>query len=315
MSFHVTADNLEEIHRELIYELMRSPDFESAPRGKPIKELLVSGFTLTNPRNRIITSPVRAANYGFGVGELCWYIRGDKDLETMLYYNKRMAQFSDNGKTINSAYGARMFNDMWKGDSPVEDRSQLDNVIEELKKDPDSRRAVMHINRPDDLLKASNWGTNRGSKDVPCTMSLQLLIRERELHMHVLMRSNDVIWGLPYDTFSFTCLQECFLYMLQEAGVPVDDLGSYHHTAGSLHIYDTHFTMAEGIMGEATYEPSQMKPFTLAGIRSLAEDIEPNIRLDGFATVTEPTNESERWMFNRLCEQKEKRLKEMGDKQ
>jgi thymidylate synthase len=101
-------------------------------------------------------------------------------------------------------------------------------VLEELKNDPDSRRAVMHINQPPDLGRA----VGAGSKDVPCTMSLQLLIRDRKLHMHVLMRSNDVVWGMPYDVFSFTCLQEAFLYLLQEQGVPVDGLGCYHHTAG-----------------------------------------------------------------------------------
>mgnify|MGYP001576707965 CR=1 FL=1 len=317
MSFFLSEDNLEKIHRLLISEIVDVPDFESAPRGKPIREIIVCSFELTNPRNRIITSPARAANYGFGVGELCWYVRGDRDLETMRYYNKRMTQFSDDGITINSAYGNRIFKNRWGGSAggmaPV---SQFDLVIEELKKDPDSRRAVMHINEPTDLLRA----VEHGSKDVPCTMSLQLLIRDRKLHMHVLMRSNDVVWGMPYDVFSFTSLQEAFLYGLQAAGVPVDDLGSYHHTAGSMHLYEPHYEMARVVRGEDIPTPSPMKPFTLDGLKQLAEEDEPMVRMEDWADIwASPrpsySDDSIGWMFSQLVEHKNKRITEALNKE
>lgn len=274
MSFNYWSESLHDIHKVLMMTLNDDYDYMSSPRGKPIKELIAASFTLENPRNRIIASPARNVNYGFAVGELCWYIRGDTDLETMLYYNKRMSQFSDDGQTINSAYGARIFTPNLYSSVRLDAYSQFENVVEELKKDPQSRRAVMHINQPRDLAKA----VDSGSKDVPCTMSLQLLIRDRKLHMHVLMRSNDVVWGLPYDVFSFTCLQEAMLLVLKDEGVEVDDLGAYHHTAGSLHVYDTHFTMAEEVSKEDIPVPAQMEPFTLDGIRWLAETAEPLIR-------------------------------------
>ena len=310
MSFHVTLDSLEEIHTCLMQELLENPDCESAPRGKPIKELIAASFTLMNPRNRLIMSPARNVNYGFAVGELCWYVRGDSDLETMVYYNKRMAQFSDDSVTINSAYGSRIFKEHWFGSSTAEGgENQFDNVIRELKSDPDSRRAVIHINMPLDLRKAVVFG----SKDVPCTMSLQLLIRNRKLHMHVLMRSNDVVWGMPYDVFSFTCLQEAFLYRLQEAGVPVDDLGSYHHTAGSLHLYETHYDMAGLVIMERNDRPTPMLPFTLGALESLAEQTEPDIRAGqstggGGGVTTE-------WMAEQLFRHYQKRETEKLNKE
>lgn len=317
MSFHYEADSLEEIHRALMSNLLYHPDANSAPRGKPIKELIVASFTLRDPRNRLILSPVRAANYGFGVGELCWYVRGDKDLETMRYYNKRMSQFSDDGITINSAYGNRIFKTRFRENQftgmghDAWDRSQFDNVLEELRRDPDSRRAVMHINEPLDLDRA----TTRGSKDVPCTMSLQLLVRDRRLHMHALMRSNDVVWGMPYDVFSFTSLQEAFLYKLQAIGVPVDDLGSYHHTAGSLHVYDTHFEMAEQVMREVQPDTLPMAPFALDALEQLAHEDEPGVRQDGWADLmASPTpahhEDSIGWMFAQLVAHKNKRIAE-----
>jgi thymidylate synthase len=314
MSFSYSSDSLEDIHKTLMSTLYDDFDFESAPRGKPIRELIAASFTLTNPRNRIITSPARNVNYGFAVGELCWYIRGDDDLQTMQYYNKRMSQFSDDGKTINSAYGARMFNSVYKicpsGKFPFHP-SQLDLVLEELKVDPDSRRAVMHINQPTDLGRA----VAAGSKDIPCTMSVQLLIRNRKLHMHVLMRSNDVVWGMPYDVFSFTCLQEIFLYKLQELGVPVDDLGEYHHTAGSLHVYNTHFGMAKEVSKERRDDVTQMKPFTFGEIEELAHSDEPFVRDESWSDFLaspsyEHENDSIGWMFMKLVDHKNKRVTE-----
>ncbi len=318
MSFNFWSESLQDIHKVLMMTLHDDYDCLSSPRGKPIKELIAASFTLANPRNRLIVSPARNVNYGFAVGELCWYVRGDYDLETMLYYNKRMAQFSDDGKTINSAYGHRMFKTRWVGrrftgmGHEIDDKSQFRNVIEELAKDPDSRRAVMHINEPGDLYRA----VMDGSKDVPCTMSLQLLIRDRKLHMHVLMRSNDVVWGLPYDVFSFTCLQEAFLYKLQEAGVPVDDLGAYHHTAGSLHVYDTHFSLAEEVSKEPDIEVPPMKPFALANLESLAHHHEPDIRLNGCQELPwvdhEPTTID--WMIEQLFANRRKRDEEAKKK-
>lgn len=318
MSFNFWAPSLEEIHQVLLHTLHDDYDFRSAPRGKAIKELIAASFTLDDPRNRLIMSPARNVNYGFAVGELCWYVRGDTDLETMLYYNKRMGQFSDDGKTINSAYGARMFN----GAFP-----QFDNVVEELKKDPDSRRAVMHINQPADLHRA----VDAGSKDVPCTMSLQLLIRDRKLHMHVLMRSNDVVWGLPYDVFSFTCLQEAFLHILKDEGVPVDDLGAYHHTAGSLHVYETHFDLAEEVSKENLPRPTPMHPFTLDGLKWLANAAEPHVRAsvkEKGVGLIQPFNPDERpfeeydapettieWMVGKLIDHRGKRVIENLNKE
>lgn len=313
MSFHVSFDSLDEIHSCLMETLVEDPDCESAPRGKPIKELIAASFTLMNPRCRIISSQSRNVNYGFAVGELCWYLRGDNDLATMQYYNRRMPQFSDDGLTINSAYGHRIFRPRWSSASAMgsETVSQFDNALLELKADPDSRRAVIHINEPSDLRRA----VTDGSKDVPCTMSLQFLIRNRRLHMHVLMRSNDVVWGLPYDVFSFTSLQEAFMLTLREEGVPVDDIGQYHHTAGSLHIYDTHYEMARSVLSEEWVDSMPMSPFDLEGIRLLAEEEEPSIREEGWADIMacpRPSHDVDSigWMYSQLVDHWNKRQKE-----
>lgn len=314
MSLHGRFGSLEEAHRAIMARLTADPDHESAPRGRPIRELVAASFTLTDPRSRLIASPARAVNYGFAVGELCWYLRGDSDLETMSYYNRRMSQFSDDGQTINSAYGARILNSGASSDAVP---SQWSLCVDELRRDPDSRRAVMHINQPRDLRRAVTWG----SKDVPCTLSLQLLVRDRRLHMHAVMRSNDAVWGLPYDVFSFTCLQEAFMLTLQSAGVTVDDVGCYHHTAGSLHVYDTHYGLAEAVSMEEHTPPAPMRPVTLQELEYLATGLEPEIRAsfnEGREDVARGYLERPEthedgfldWAVTRLVQHRAKRLKE-----
>lgn len=300
--------SLEAAHYSALNALMSEDAIQSSPRGMPIRELIGGGFVIENPRNRIITNKDRAANYGFAVGELCWYVRGNNDLATMLYYNKRMAMFSDDNKTINSAYGSRMFDSLIKN-------SQFENVLQELKNDPDSRRALMLINNRFDLEKA----VTHGSKDVPCTVSIQLLVRNRKLHMVANMRSNDIIWGLPYDVFSFTSLQEAICDILKnELGI-VDDVGTYTHLAGSLHIYERHFELAKKILESDVNSPAPMSKFTDVELQRLAYELEPAIRSGDIIDKDKYQNSSDfsdsfKWMLEQLLNHSEKRKLESLEK-
>lgn len=244
----VEGNCFDEVYEKVLAHVMRDPDHVCSPRGQKIKELIAFTFTLNNPRARLLMNESRATNYGFGVGEFIWYWTGRNDLETMLYYNKRMKDFSDDGRTLNSAYGHRMMTTEvtgWYGEG--EGMDQWRACIQTLLQDPDSRRAILHINRPQDQFTA----VTVGSKDVPCTLSLQFFVRDGRLDLHTHMRSNDVVWGLTYDLFSFTLFQECMLLELRRYPQFRDlELGKYHHTAGSLHVYERHFEQAEKMLDE-----------------------------------------------------------------
>ncbi|MDU4834782.1 MAG: thymidylate synthase, partial [Enterococcus faecium] len=140
-----------------------------------------------------------------------------------------MAKFSDDGSILQGAYGPKIV--------PL-----IDDLIQLLKNDTGTRRAVIPLYSADDLGKES--------KDIPCTLSLEFLIRNNKLHLITNMRSNDIFLGLPYDIFSFTMLQEYIAYQL---GV---DLGCYYHYVGSLHVYQRNFKKIEEI--------SQMSPHETA---------------------------------------------------
>lgn len=188
-------------------------------RGLKVRELNNVELVLTNPRDRLVNSPARNMSLRYMVGEMCFYLNGSTDLDSIAFYGPFWRRVSDDGVTVRSAYGYRLFN-----------LGQFEYAVKCLLEDPTTRKAVMPIYAPTDAVK---------SKDNPCTMFLQLMIRNNALNCYVFMRSNDIWLGLPYDAAFFTFLQEmCYNSLL--LAMPTLRLGSYFHHATSLHCYDEH---------------------------------------------------------------------------
>lgn len=123
--------------------------------------------------------------------------------------------------------------------------SQLDDVADLLRADPSTRRAVATIWRAGDL-------THNG--DRPCTLTLQFLIRDGELQLHVNMRSQDVWLGVPYDLFMFTQLQ---MTMARQLNV---EAGKYIHHVASLHIYESDVERASQLTWPDHSKPRPVLP-------------------------------------------------------
>lgn len=110
-------------------------------------------ITYTHPRERVLFNSARDANPFFHVYEALWMLAGRNDVAPVAYYAKQMKEYSDDGGTLNGAYGYR-----WRRGNPnphehwTEDQLQI--IINHLKADPNSRRAVLQMwNVEDDLLK------------------------------------------------------------------------------------------------------------------------------------------------------------------
>jgi thymidylate synthase len=237
-------DNFTEAYVDILKDVYTRPDFTSSPRGLKIKESLGYQFKITNPRNRIPYVKSRDFSVQYMVAELLWYLNGSDSTEWISNYSSFWSKISDDGKTANSAYGARIFKPHPRIAGDVSNNwTQWSYVVEELKKDPDSRRAVIHIRSPKDSISAT--------LDVPCTLSLQFFLRNDKVHMITSMRSSDAILGLAYDVPAFTLFQELLAVELtHDLGRPIG-LGDYVHLSGSLHIYERHFEMVEKIIDEA----------------------------------------------------------------
>ncbi|HWE07463.1 MAG TPA: thymidylate synthase [Rhizomicrobium sp.] len=212
----------------------------SSPRGMPTRELLAHGFTLERPRQRRIMTPERRWSFPLALGEFCWHASGANDLSSIAYYAPRWREFSDDRQRIDgSCYGTRIFGAMDGGPS------QWDRLLKLLIQDPASRRAVLD-------LQSFGPALTNDARDVSCTLGIQFFARGQRLHAAVNMRSNDIIWGLPYDVFLFTMLQELLACTLQL------DLGCYFHFVGSLHLYEHHIPLATRILSAPTPQECEM---------------------------------------------------------
>jgi thymidylate synthase len=194
-------------------ELALQDKDDNSRDGAVCGEILNAITVIKDPTYNIVQSDIRKMPIKYAIGELLWYLSGTNKLDAIKRYSKAWEALSDNGETVNSAYGYRIFEKFGF--------NQWDYVRELLRKDPNSRQAVIHIKDAD----------NTPTKDLPCTVCLQFLLRDGKLNLTTYMRSNDIWLGFPYDVFSFTCLQ---IIMAFELGV---EIGEYTHIAGSLHLY------------------------------------------------------------------------------
>ena len=222
---------------------------ESSPRGMKIRELINCNIVVLDPRKRIVSCPQRRFSGAYAFGELVWYLTARNDLAFMDYYSAQMKRNSDDGLTLNSAYGYRIF-----GHHKMIPFDQWENAKRLLREDSDTRQAIIHLHTPN----------NQKTKDEVCTLSLQFLIRQGKLDLIVNMRSNDLVLGFTYDAFSFTMLQEM---MAVELGV---ELGHYFHNAGSMHIYErsfhllashTHSRYADSVMSVMPQDVAELEGY------------------------------------------------------
>lgn len=211
--------------------LLYNEGHEVIPRGKRTREVVGSQVKVDMRSPMVLWAP-RKLSYKFMAAEAWWIMVGSDRVADISPYNPKISQFSDDGVVFAGAYGPKF-------------ALQREYVAQTLAKDPSSRQAVINI-----------WRENPGpSKDVPCTLSLQFLIRGGvEIHCVASMRSSDVWLGLPYDIFNFTMLTAAIALDVQQRsvdhGTPTHQLapGQLHLTLGSSHLYEENFEQARGAL-------------------------------------------------------------------
>lgn len=210
-------------------------------RDQETLELLHVAFTIRDPRQRIVFS--RPINPAFAIAEVIWILAGANDSQFLSFWNPRMLKFTDVAKgKFHGAYGYRLgsqpkilsslvnqLRHSSKGEAKRLD--QLRAAYNALSNTPHSRQIVLQIWQSD--MDLPNPAPR--SKDIPCNIVSHLMIRHGKLEWLQFMRSNDLIWGTPYNFIQFSTLQEVIAGWL---GV---DVGSYNHISDSLHIYERHW--------------------------------------------------------------------------
>lgn len=174
-------------------------------------------FTIEDPLDKVITTPKRKFNQDYADFEWDWYVKGDRDASEISERAKIWKQMMIPGTTkVNSNYGY-----FWNYNN------QLNKVIDELKRNKDTRRAIIvhYILHEIDQYKY----------DTPCNDVLNFYIKDGKLELTVFARSIDLWFGFVNDQYTFAKLMEL---VSEKTGYPV---GQMHWFITNCHLYERHW--------------------------------------------------------------------------
>jgi len=160
--------------------------------------------------------------------ELLWFLRGDTNVRWLQEHGVTIwDEWADADGNLGRVYGAQ-----WSDWRTADGRgiNQIDQVIAQIKKNPDSRRHIV-----------SAW--NVGEIDTmalpPCHALFQFFVRDGELSCQLYQRSADLFLGVPFNIASYALLT---LMVAQVCGLKP---GDFVHTFGDLHLYSNHLEQAK----------------------------------------------------------------------
>ncbi len=160
--------------------------------------------------------------------ELLWFLRGDTNTK---YLNENGVsiwnEWADKEGNLGRVYGAQ-----WCDWRTADNRSinQIDSVISQIKKNPDSRRLI---------VSAWNVGEIETMALPPCHTMFQFFVQDGELSCQLYQRSADLFLGVPFNIASYALLT------LMVAQVCDLKPGTFVHTFGDLHLYSNHLDQAK----------------------------------------------------------------------
>lgn len=177
-----------------------------------------SSFTVVFPQYREITTKERKFNKEYADYEWNWYLNGNRDASEISEKAKIWKNMMIPGTSeVNSNYGH-----FWKTND------QLDRMIEEIKTNKNTRRAILvHY----DLSELENY-----KYDTPCNVALNFYVLQDKLHLSVFARSIDLWFGFCNDQYCFSKLME---YVSEKTGY---ETSSMHWNITNLHLYERHWS-------------------------------------------------------------------------
>ena len=220
----ITADNVNEAYRLGMFHVSEYGVERPTRNGKAmvLDYPLITHYTF--PKQHVLFDAVRDANPFFHLYEAMWMLTGEDNIQTLVKFNKNMATFSDDGVTLNAAYGQR-----WRIHFGYD---QLSDVVALLDRDPTTRRAVLAMWDPRFDLR------DQQSKDLPCNTHIYFEVKDRRLNMTVCNRSNDLVWGLyGANAVHMSILHE---YVANKTNFTQ---GSYFHLSNNAHVYERHYDL------------------------------------------------------------------------
>ena len=176
------------------------------------------------------------------IHELLWFLKGDTNI-AYLRENKVTIwdEWADAGGNLGPVYGAQ-----WRSWHTPDGRvvDQISQLVENLRRDPDSRRHV---------VSAWNVGELDRMALAPCHCLFQFYVAEGRLSCQLYQRSADVFLGVPFNIASYAMLT---LMMAQVTGYQP---GDFVHTFGDVHLYQNHLQQADLQLTRTPYPLPHMR--------------------------------------------------------
>jgi thymidylate synthase len=287
----VVIDSLQLSYNEVLKTVYERASINQ-PRGKKVYD--AGHITIEIVRPDLPQLPVqtgRGINIDIAAIEALQLIAGEDKSEALLRIAPQFKEYTDitgsgdDGDPIrryfHGNYGARM--SVVNGHDCGEHTyhySWLECVVHKIKTDADTRQAVVNI-----------WDNSRdngehGKHDYPCTVALGFRMIRGRLEMYVTMRSNDAWLGLPLDVFQFNQAHHTVANMLS---VP---LGTYYHTAWSLHLYDEHVRLISQTRNRRELSKTIL-PYGFTHVHEAVSIV------DGWS-ISDDAPSSHRWYHDRL---------------
>ena len=160
--------------------------------------------------------------------ELLWFLQGDTNIQYLHDHNVTIwDEWADENGDLGPVYGKQ-----WRSWEAPDGRiiDQITSLIEQIKRNPDSRRLLVSAWNPADVDQMAL---------PPCHTMFQFYVSNGELSCQLYQRSADVFLGVPFNIASYALLT---MMVAQVCGLKAKD---FVHTFGDAHIYSNHVEQAK----------------------------------------------------------------------
>jgi thymidylate synthase len=192
---------------------------------------LAAGFPLVSTKQLHLKSIIY---------ELLWFLRGDTNLRYLHEHGVTIwDEWADESGDLGPVYGKQ-----WRS-WPTADGNvdQLGNVVEQIRRNPDSRRLV---------VSAWNVGELERMALLPCHALFQFYVAGGRLSCQLYQRSADVLLGVPFNIASYALLTHM---VAQQCDLTV---GDFIWTGGDCHLYLNHLEQADLQLSRQPYPPPEL---------------------------------------------------------
>jgi len=159
--------------------------------------------------------------------ELLWFLRGETNVRFLREHGVTIwDEWADENGNLGRVYGAQWMD--WRGQNGAR-VNQIDDAIEQIQKNPESRRLIVSAWNPAEISEMAL---------PPCHALFQFYVQNGELSCQLYQRSADLFLGVPFNIASYALLTMIVAQVCELRP------GEFVHTFGDLHLYQNHLEQA-----------------------------------------------------------------------